>query len=236
MDLPIASHGGNGNRGLPGVPGTGGFSIVDVRNPRNMKVIFRQVNDSPAIGGPNDNSQYISIQDHILVSKRNRSLEMWDVRNPFAPVRLSSFTPAGILVGSSGDPNDPHGHGSFGYHGLWVHKDSRGGRYAFASVRLEGYTDQILIIVDITNPGIPSKLRGGGIPECGTTAAKCRTWNERRRQPRPNRHARAMSRHHRFRRPRLCGMARQGHHHPRHHRHQESDARRRDQLGRCFSS
>ena len=84
------SHGGNGNRGLSGAPGTGGFSIVDVRNPRNMKVIFRRVNDSPAIGGPNDNSQYLDIKDHIMVLKRNRSLEMWDVRNPFAPVRLSS--------------------------------------------------------------------------------------------------------------------------------------------------
>jgi hypothetical protein len=171
-----ACHGGNGNRGLQGTPGTGGFSIVDVRNPRNMKVIFRHVNDSPAIGGPNDNSQYISLQDHILVNKRNRSLEMWDVRNPFKPVFLSSFTPPGILVGSSGDPNDPHGHGSFGFHGLWVHKDRWGGRYAFASVRLEGYTDQILIIVDITDPRKPVEASRWWYPGMWHDGGEMPTW------------------------------------------------------------
>jgi hypothetical protein len=171
-----ACHGGNGNRGLQGTPGTGGFSIVDVRNPRNMKVIFRHVNDSPAIGGPNDNSQYISLQDHILVNKRNRSLEMWDVRNPFKPVFLSSFTPPGILVGSSGDPNDPHGHGSFGFHGMWVHKDRWGGRYAFASVRLEGYTDQILIIVDITDPRKPVEASRWWYPGMWHDGGEMPTW------------------------------------------------------------
>ena len=173
------SHGGNGNRGLPaGTPGTGGFSIVDVRNPANMKVIFRSVNDSPprALGGPNDNSQYIDIKDHILVLKRNRSLEMWDVSNPFKPVKLSAFTPPGILVGSSGDPNDPHGHGSFGYHGLWVHKDSVGRRYAMASVRLEGYTDQILIVVDITNPANPVEVSRWWYPGMWHDGGEMRTW------------------------------------------------------------
>lgn len=170
------SHGGNGNRGLSGTPGTGGFSIVDVRNPRNMKVVFRRVNDSPAIGGPNDNSQYLDIKDHIMVLKRNRSLEMWDVRNPFAPVRLSSFTPPGIIVQSSGDPNDPHGHGSFGYHGMWVHLDGRGGRFAFASVRLEGFTDQILIIVDITNPAAPYEIGRWWYPGMWHDGGEMRTW------------------------------------------------------------
>ena len=167
------SHGSTGGQGR------GGFSIVDVRNPRDMKPIFRSVNPTP------DNSQYISIQDHILVNKRNGSLDMWDVRNPFAPVKLSEYTPGldpanndttGIVLGTSGDPNDPHGHGSFGYHGLWVHKDSRGGRYAFASVRLEGYTDQILIIVDITDPRNPRKAATWHYPGMWHDGGEMRTW------------------------------------------------------------
>jgi hypothetical protein len=158
-----ASHGSTGGAGR------GGFSIVDVRNPRNMRAIFRSVNDTE------DNSQYISIQDHILVNKRNAALEMWDVRNPFSPVRLSSFTPPGIVV-QRGDPNDPHGHGSFGYHGLWVHKDGRGGRYAMASVRLEEYTDQILIIVDITNPAAPVEVSRWWYPGMWHMGGEVQTW------------------------------------------------------------
>ena len=170
------SHGSNGNRGLSGTPGTGGFSIVDVRNPRNMKVIFRRVNDSPTVGGPNDNSQYVDIKDHIMVLKRNNSVEMWDVRNPFTPVRLSSFTPPGILLSRGSDPNHPNGHGSFGYHGMWVHLDGRGGRYVYASVRLTEYTDQILIIVDITNPADPHEVGRWWYPGMWHAGGETRTW------------------------------------------------------------
>jgi hypothetical protein len=55
-----------------------GFSIVDVRDPRNMRAVFRHANTNPAP----DNTQYIDIKDNILVQKRNGSLEMWDVTNP----------------------------------------------------------------------------------------------------------------------------------------------------------
>src|SRR5512134_3878812 len=58
-----------------------GFSIVDVRDPRNMRAVFRHVNDP----GP-DNTQYIDLKDHILVQKKNGSLEIWDVSNPPSPV------------------------------------------------------------------------------------------------------------------------------------------------------
>ena len=161
------------SHGQSGVGNTGGFSIVDVRNPRDMKLIFRHVNDTP------DNSQYLDIKDHIMVQKRNGALVMWDVRNPFAPVRLSSFTPTedgGIVLGRSTDPNDPHGHGSFGYHGMWVHLDGRGGRYAFASVRLMDYTDQILIIVDITNPANPVQVGKWWYPGMWHMGGEVRTW------------------------------------------------------------
>jgi hypothetical protein len=158
------------SHGQSGVGRTGGFSIVDVRNPRNMKLIFRHVNDTP------DNSQYIDIKDHILVQKRNGALVMWDVRNPFSPERLSSFTPPGILLSRGSDPNHPNGHGSFGYHGMWVHLDGRGGRYVYASVRLTDYTDQILIIVDITNPADPHEVGRWWYPGMWHAGGETRTW------------------------------------------------------------
>ena len=146
-----------------------GFSIVDVRDPRNMRAIFRHANDP----GP-DNTQYIDLKDHILVQKKNGSLVMWDVSNPAAPVRLSSFTPPGIMLARP-NPNPNDVQGSFGFHGMWVHKDDHG-RFAFASVRLEGYTDQILMIVDITNPAAPREISRWHYPGMWTAGGETRTW------------------------------------------------------------
>ena len=146
-----------------------GFSIVDVRDPRNMRAVFRHANDP----GP-DNTQYIDLKDHILVQKKNGSLVMWDVSNPASPVRLSSFTPPGILLARP-NPNPLDVQGSFGFHGMWVHKDDRG-RFAFASVRLEGYTDQILMIIDITNPVAPYEVSRWHYPGMHTAGGETRTW------------------------------------------------------------
>jgi hypothetical protein len=148
-----------------------GFSIVDVRDPRNMRAVFRHANDP----GP-DNTQYIDLKDHILVQKKNGSLEMWDVSDPTKPGHLSSFTPPGIMVTRPPTPPGvPRVEGSFGFHGIWVHKDGRG-RFVFASVRLEGYTDQILIIVDITNPMTPHEIARWHYPGMHTAGGETPTW------------------------------------------------------------
>ena len=145
-----------------------GFSVVDVRDPTNMKVVFAYQNDPP----PN-NTQYIDLKDHILVQKQNDALRMWDVSDPTNPVFLSAFTPPDILLSDE----DPTAHGSFGYHGLWVHLDENtGGRYAFASVRLEGYTDQILMIVDITDPKNPKEAARWWYPGMWTAGGETPTW------------------------------------------------------------
>jgi hypothetical protein len=147
-----------------------GWSIVDARDPRNMKCIWRYANDP----GP-DNTQYLDIargdRDHIVVQKQNGALKMWDATNPWAPVLLSSFTPPGILVTNPGGGLQ----GSFGFHGLWVHLNSAG-RFACASVRLQGYTDQILMIIDITDPSNPKELSRWWYPGMWTAGGEVPTW------------------------------------------------------------
>lgn len=116
--------------------GAKGWSIVEATNPRAMRVVHRH----PHSTFP-DNTQYLDIKGgNILVIKRNKSLENWDVSHPAAPVLLGSYRPPDI--------------GTRSYHGLWIHEDQRG-RFAFAACGIDGFTDMILLCVDINDPRNP---------------------------------------------------------------------------------
>ncbi|HJY07107.1 MAG TPA: twin-arginine translocation signal domain-containing protein [Bryobacteraceae bacterium] len=134
-----------------------GWSIVDVRDPSNMRVVWRYQNE-PA---PN-NTQYIeaSRDGNLVVQKQNDALKMWDISNKSNPVLLSSFTPDDLEES---------------YHGLWLHEDDRG-RFAMAAVHLEGYTDQILQIVDITDPTAPREISRYHYPGMWTAGGETPTW------------------------------------------------------------
>ena len=145
--------------------GGSGWTIVDVTNPRKMHVVWRQPHTVTQHSAATDNTQYIDIKGgEILVVKRNKALEMWDVSNPSAPVRLSSYQPADIHMAE----NAP-------FHGLWVHEDSRG-RFAFSAFMPEGFDDHILDICDLTNPSNPLSVGRWWYPGQKLTEAAIRTW------------------------------------------------------------
>jgi hypothetical protein len=158
---------GNGGRG---------WSIVDVTDPRKMQVVWRQPHVptelSPMVPPfTTDNTQYIDIKgDDVLVVKRNRSLETWDVRNPKSPRRLASY-----------QPNFPdyniHSTMAAPFHGLWIHEDSRG-RFAFSAFRPNGFIAEILDICDITDPKRPTHVARWWYPGMGETPEEVamRTW------------------------------------------------------------
>jgi len=149
-----------------------GWTIVDVTNPRRMRVVWRQPHlptpHSPLVAPfTTDNTQYIEIKGgDILVVKRSRSLETWDVRDPSAPVRLASYQPADI-----------HSTMAAPFHGLWLHEDSRG-RFAFAAFRPNGFIAEILEIVDVTDPRNPRHVARWWYPGMGQTPEEVamRTW------------------------------------------------------------
>lgn len=137
--------------------GANGWSIVDVTNPGSMRVVARQPHSTLP-----DNTQYLDIKTgNILVIKRNRSLENWDVSNPAAPVRLGSFAPPDIGTGS--------------FHGVWVHEDSRG-RFVFASSSIAGFSNNILLCVDITDPRNPVEVSRWWYPGMWTAGGETPTW------------------------------------------------------------
>jgi hypothetical protein len=137
--------------------GANGWSIVDVSNPSSMHVVHRHPHSTLP-----DNTQYIDIKTgNILVVKRNQRLENWDVSNPVAPVLLGFYTPPDI--------------GTLSYHGLWVHEDSRG-RFAFAACGIVGFTNMILLCVDITNPALPVEVSRWWYPGMWTAGGETPTW------------------------------------------------------------
>ena len=147
--------------------GAMGWTIVDVTNPQQMKVVWRQPHTVTQHSTTTDNTQYIDIKGgDILVVKRNKALETWDVSNPAAPVRLASY-----------QPSDIHPTANAPFHGLWVQEDSRG-RFAFSAFRPNGFIAEILDICDITNPSSPVTVGRWWYPGMGESAAEVamRTW------------------------------------------------------------
>lgn len=152
--------------------GARGWSIVDVSNPRKMRVVWRQPHvatlESPLTPPfTTDNTQYIDIKGgDILVVKRNRSLETWDVSNPAAPVRLAGY-----------QPPDIHPVMAAPFHGLWIHEEGHR-RYAFSAFRPNGFVAEILDVCDITDPEHPTTVARWWYPGMGETPEEVaiRTW------------------------------------------------------------
>ena len=118
--------------------GAPGWSIVDVTNPRNMFVTYRQPWDTLP-----DNSNYLGISEStgFMVPKRNHKVEVWDANDPYNPTLLGSYVP----------PDQS----TFNYHGLQVVDGTgpyRGRVFVYVAGRFLGYTDMILQILDITDP------------------------------------------------------------------------------------
>lgn len=145
--------------------GRKGWSIVDVTDPRNMRVVWRQAHDQTPHSSTSDNSQYIDIKSgDILVVKRNKAVETWDVSNPAAPVRLASY-----------QPSDIHPTANAPFHGVWLHEDHRG-RFIFSAFRTFDMSAEILDICDIRDPSNPMTLGRWWYPGQRAGEEPLRTW------------------------------------------------------------
>ena len=142
-----------------------GFSVIDVRDPLNPKTVafvaappntrshHLQVHDDLllVVNGPNvwAMQQYAKQQDYfdkpLADSFQQRAqpfasgLRIFDISNPANPREISFLPVPGI-----------------GLHRIWY----VGGRYAYVSAHLEGFTDHILAIIDVGDPARPA-LAGG---------------------------------------------------------------------------
>ncbi len=116
-----------------------GTSVVDVSDLARPRVV-RQ------IGVPKGtHSHKVQLAGDLLLANHEQY-----------PYRVGVPESSGLLVYDVSKPRDPKRIGFLPVDGLGVHRIWwTGGRYAYASARLEGYRNRILIVIDLSDPANP---------------------------------------------------------------------------------
>lgn len=162
-----------------------GISVVDVRDPRHPK----PVNFVPV----HRNSWTIHLQTHdnlmvgieefdfksAITQKDYYATSIPDMNSARFGKRGVDFS-AGMRVYDISDPANPRAIGFLEVEGLGLHRIWWiGGRYAYASAILDGYTDHILIIIDMNDPTRPVEVGRWWLPGMWAAGGETPQWKGR---------------------------------------------------------
>jgi hypothetical protein len=169
-----------------------GFSVIDVRDPRNP----RPVKYMPAPA----NTWNIHLQTHgdllLVINARDMfaAPEFQDEKHYYkgamvkedgtagaAKKKERDWTP-GMSVYDISNPEEPRSIGFMpvdggGIHRIWY----VGGRWAYASVLLDGFTDYIFMTIDMADPTQPKEAGRYWLPGMNTAAGETPDWEPTRR-------------------------------------------------------
>lgn len=165
-----------------------GVTVIDVRDPRNPK----PVNYLPC--HPGSWSPHVQTAENILIrveefnflsikNSNNKDLYSWKedeyYSRPMQGVVSAKFGErnkdytAGMRVYDISDPASPREIGFMQVEGLGLHRLYwTGGRYAYASALLDGFSDHILIIIDMKNPSRPEEVGRWWLPGMWTAGGE----------------------------------------------------------------
>ncbi len=162
-----------------------GVNVVDVRDPRAPRL----VNVLP--GHKNSWSLHLQSADDLLLAIEELDMKaLMTMREYYggSPDRVDSrrygvrgedFT-AGMRVYDISDPANPRAIGFLDVAGLGLHRIWwTGGRYAYASALLDGFTDHILLIIDLADPTKPREAARWWIPGMNADTGETKTWTHR---------------------------------------------------------
>jgi hypothetical protein len=169
---------------------SGGFSVLDVRDARNPRV----VNYTPAPA----NTWTIHLQTHddllLVINAKDMfgAEEFADERAYYsgalgktvgtAERKRARDWSAGLAVYDISKPENPRRIGFMpveggGIHRLWY----TGGRWAYASVLLDGFTDYVFMTIDMSDPARPVEAGRWWIPGMNLAAGEAPSWAPQRR-------------------------------------------------------
>jgi hypothetical protein len=161
-----------------------GIMVTDVRDPRNP----RPVNFVPT--HPNSVCMHLQAAEdlllHIQEADQRALLSAQEYYGGSNKVDSSRFGKrgedyaAGMGVYDIKDPANPRQIGFLEVEGLGLHRIWWvGGRYAYASALLDGFTDHILIVIDMADPTRPREVSRWWIPGQNVAAGEAPTWQGR---------------------------------------------------------
>ena len=129
-----------------------GFSILDVTDPRNPKVLkFVQ-------GPENTWNIQVTLHDNLMITALQRKPPDWggDPQKPFAE---------GVLLWDISDPANPKQLSQWKTGDSGTHRNSYpGGKYAYLSAAAKGYRGNILVILDVSDPANPKEAGRWAMP------------------------------------------------------------------------
>ncbi len=161
-----------------------GVMVTDVRDPRNPKPVnFLAMH-------PNSVSMHLQAADDLLLciqeADQRALLTQQEYYGGSNKVDSSRFGKrgedyaAGMRVYDIKDPANPRHIGSMEVPGLGLHRIwYTGGRYAYASALLDGYTDHILMIIDMADPTKPQEVGRWWIPGQYANGGEVPAWKNR---------------------------------------------------------
>ena len=169
-----------------------GFSVIDVRDPRQPKPV-------KYIPAP-ENTWTIHLQTHgdllLVINARDMfaAPEFQDERQYYkgshaeksaaaeaAPASQRNWT-AGLVVYDIANPAQPRRIGFMPVEGGGIHRIWYvGGRWAYVSAMLDGFTDYIFMTVDMADPTKPKEAGRYWLPGMNTAAGESPDWAPTRR-------------------------------------------------------
>ena len=157
-----------------------GFSIIDLRDPRKPKAVAY----IPA--PPNTWCLHLQTHDDLLLVIRNKDMfaqtDMADERSYYkgSVSHHAGGTrdwSAGMAVYDISNPAQPRQIGFMSVEGTGLHRIwYTGGRWAYASALLDGFTDYILIIIDMGDPTRPQIAGQFWLPGMNAAAGEVPNW------------------------------------------------------------
>jgi len=168
-------------------PWSQGFSIVDVREPTRPRTVNYVA--APA----NTWSIHLQTHDNLLLVVHALDLfadasfvDEWtyytrSVGDTVGSSRTRNWS-AGMAIYDLAQPEQPRQIGFFPVDGVGVHRIwYTGGRWAYVSALLDGYTDYILLIVDLQDPTRPVEAGRFALPGMHAAAGETPSWSQGKR-------------------------------------------------------